>query len=459
MDPGRGGPALVARFGIKTVDGEVLHDPVRRRIAAVGGRLEWDDSRQDPALRLQKSQRGTAFARFPPSRFRESALDSPAMTDVCLIAPGTIRHLALLLLLGLGAACGGSGAGADDDRAGKAGSGAGAGTGGAAGEVGGSSSAAGKATSGSGGAGGFSAGTGGAETAGEGGGGGSAGANMGGGGSGGSDAGGGGAPLAGGTSMGGAGAGGSGTAGAGGGGELVNMFVMFDRSGSMNECADGTDFIVGEPCASPPSRWDLASFGLHGFFRDPAAAGLGVALRFFPHDLPALGCDGGQTGACDSAACAVPLVDVARLTADPAPTDSHEALLGDAIDGSVPLVMSTSGGTPIYPALEGALIWAVTRQAGYPDETTVVVFVTDGEPNGCNEDWDAITQLSADALASSNVRTFAVGLTDLNGAGVSMADMDSLASAGGTQQAYFVSDSPDASAELLAALNAIRSRI
>jgi hypothetical protein len=213
-------------------------------------------------------------------------------------------------------------------------------------------------------------------------------------------------------------------------------------------------------CETGPSRWDVAAAGLTAFVRDPKAAELGVALRFFPHDVPAQGCTGGALGMCDVPACALPLVDLGRLTADPDPTDAQEETLAAAIAASGPgPATDTAGGTPTYPALAGALDWSVVYRAQHPDETNVVVFVTDGEPNGCAETWADIQQLAADALAAANVRTFAVGLTDMNGTGVSQDDMNGLAVAGGTERAYFVSDGSTATADLLATLNAIRSGI
>jgi hypothetical protein len=228
----------------------------------------------------------------------------------------------------------------------------------------------------------------------------------------------------------------------------VNMIVMFDRSTSMDECLDGSNPDDG-PCPTG-SRWDSASSALNAFFSSPDAADLGVALRFFPHDLPAVGCS--QDG-CDVNACAQVLVDMGTLTAAAAPADTHEGALVAAVGASAP---TESQGTPISAALDGALTWAATYQAAHPEQRTVVVFVTDGEPNGCDTDFDDINQIAADALAASGVTTYAIGLTTMTGGGVSQADMNGLAEAGGTDQAFFVSDSATAAMELTATLNAIR---
>jgi hypothetical protein len=228
----------------------------------------------------------------------------------------------------------------------------------------------------------------------------------------------------------------------------VNMVVMFDRSTSMDECIDGSNPDDG-PCPTG-SRWDSASGALNAFFQSPDAADLGVALRFFPHDLPAEGCS--QDG-CDVNACAQVLVDMGTLTAAAAPTDAHEGALVAAVGTAAPTV---SQGTPISAALDGALTWAATYQAAHPEQRTVVVLVTDGEPNGCQTNFNAINQIAADALDETGVTTYAIGLTNMSGGGVSQGDLNDLAEAGGTNQAFFVSDSATAAMELTATLNAIR---
>src|SRR5690348_3127861 len=76
--------------------------------------------------------------------------------------------------------------------------------------------------------------------------------------------------------------------------KTVNMMIMFYRSGSMNLCGDSTD-SGGPPCADPATkstRWHLTSTALANFVKDPQAADLRVALRFFPDDNPLPGCDG-----------------------------------------------------------------------------------------------------------------------------------------------------------------------
>jgi hypothetical protein len=221
----------------------------------------------------------------------------------------------------------------------------------------------------------------------------------------------------------------------------VNMFVMFDRSGSMED----------------EDKWTNATAALAAFFGNPGTAGLRVALRFFPHDQPASGCNEDE---CSVDACSQPLVDIAALTAEPAPTDAHEGRLLAAIRSSAPgngggggrnNGGGGGGGTPIYAALEGSLAWAMGYKASHPNENTVVVFLTDGEPNGCEENFGAISALAADALARTGVTTYAIGLQ-----GSREDQMDQLAAAGGTKQGIFINNSANAQQELLTALDAIR---
>lgn len=218
----------------------------------------------------------------------------------------------------------------------------------------------------------------------------------------------------------------------------VNMFVMFDRSSSMTERANQNG-----------NRWEVTSAALKAFFASSDASGLKLALRFFPHDQPAPGCN---NMGCNEAACGTPLVGLAALTAEAAPADAQEKALIDATSAAAPGMAGQ--GTPIFAALGGALQWATAQRAVTPNENSVVVLVTDGEANGCNDDVGDIAQLAADALAASEVRTYAIGLT-----GSQQRDIDQIARAGGTERGIFVSDGANTEQELIDALGAIRGQV
>lgn len=219
----------------------------------------------------------------------------------------------------------------------------------------------------------------------------------------------------------------------------VNIIVMFDRSTSMNQSAN----------QGGATRWELTSAALTAFFQSAEAAGLKLALRFFPHDLPAPGCN--EDG-CDAAACGTPLVNVGVLTAEVAPTDQQEAALVEATKMSAPVMQSQ--GTPIYAALEGALQWARAQRQATPHENSVVVLVTDGQANGCETRTEAIAGLAADALATDSIRTYAIGLT-----GSLDDEINAIAMAGGTTQGIFVADGANTQQQLLDALAGIRGQV
>ena len=273
------------------------------------------------------------------------------------------------------------------------------------------------------------------------------------------------------------GAGASGTGGGGNASGSLTMFVMFDLSWSMNECGDGNESQLTNNMldCETLSRWDLTSAALSQFFQDPAAAGLNIALRFFPHDEPAQGCDGYPTSMpfpvpgtdggvpdsgtpmlnCDVDACSQPLVPEGRLTADSAPTDTQEAMLVNAIQASVPPGPESPNpqpATPTFAALAGAENWATAYRQAHPDEPTVVVLVTDGEAQGCDTDTTHIAALASEAKESAGVLTYAIGLT-----GSSETALNQIAVAGGTENAFFVSDGSGAVEDLFEALSAIRA--
>ncbi len=200
----------------------------------------------------------------------------------------------------------------------------------------------------------------------------------------------------------------------------LTMYITFDKSGSMD--GDG--------------KWDAATAALKAFFGDPTAAELEVALRFFPQG----NCNEDQ---CDISACATPQVPAGALTADPAPTDAQEQSLVNAIDATSP-----GGATPISAALDGGIQWSKQYLQQNPDHVVVVILVTDGEPNGCQEDIGAISNIAA-AGSAAGVPTYTVGLQGSN-----EQQLSQIATAGGGS-GFFIGNG-NAEAELLAALQAIR---
>lgn len=205
----------------------------------------------------------------------------------------------------------------------------------------------------------------------------------------------------------------------------VTLFLMMDRSGSM--LAD--------------QKWANATTALIAFFQDPESAGLTVALRFFPDDKPAAGC---SAPACSADACATPLVGAGELNAQPAYADPQQKALVDAVKAASP-----DGQTPMHPALAGAEKWAKAN-AG-PDHRTAVILITDGEPQGCNENVDDIAALAADAKNSAGVLTYTIGM-----AGAKQSQLDAIAKAGGSESAFLIANGT-VTTQLRAALKKIKT--
>lgn len=191
----------------------------------------------------------------------------------------------------------------------------------------------------------------------------------------------------------------------------VQMYIMFDKSQSM---------LLDQ-------KWAGATAALTAFFQDEDSAGLDIALRFFPDDEPVAGCD---DPVCDVGACATPLVPLGELNALPAHSDPQQKLLVEAVQSRSP-----SGQTPMYAALAGAEEWAEAN--ALDGVKTAVILVTDGEPNGCPpEDTASIAALASNARANADVFTYTIGMD-----GADVAQLDQIAAAGGTDEAFVVSQS------------------
>jgi hypothetical protein len=215
------------------------------------------------------------------------------------------------------------------------------------------------------------------------------------------------------------------------------LFIAMDRSASLLEPADETDVTA----------WELVTSSLATMLQDPASAELGVALRFFPHDQPSAGCSDPY---CSLEACAEMLVPMGILTSASGASDPHEAALIDAMDASAPQ-SDDQGGTPLYPALYGALEAASQHQVTSGERATVLL-VTDGSPNGCSEDGDELLDLAASWLAQAGVATYVIGLPGV----VDEAVLEYIAQFGGSQQPLFVPNRTAITTELVDAFSSAR---
>jgi hypothetical protein len=210
----------------------------------------------------------------------------------------------------------------------------------------------------------------------------------------------------------------------------LDIFVMFDESGSMATKDDGTTM-----------RMDAVRGALAQFLQAGASAGLGVGIGYFGTQPLACACT-----SCRAEDYAKPAVPVGELPAQSA------ALLA-SLAAATP-----TGETPTGAAIRGACTYARQVAAARAGHDVVVLLVTDGEPQAprtsptgtCNPTLpDAVAAAAECTAGATPIRTFVLGV------GPSLQNLNQIAAAGKSGQAYLVQSG--GGAEILQALNQIRS--
>jgi Mg-chelatase subunit ChlD len=210
----------------------------------------------------------------------------------------------------------------------------------------------------------------------------------------------------------------------------VNLVFMLDDSGSMG--------LLDRPEHDPTRRWIPVTTALKAFFADPDSSGMNASLTFFPVDRQSHPADA-PPNACDPLTYETPVVSRRPL---PDPTSFAQAIAAITPDES---------GTPMRPALEGALAQARAAAAASDGAQSVVVLVTDGVPTrDCAQNGVADVERAASS-AAPDIPTYVIGV------GV-LADLHRIARAGGTEQAFIVEidDPARTQADFTSALNRIR---
>jgi hypothetical protein len=209
----------------------------------------------------------------------------------------------------------------------------------------------------------------------------------------------------------------------------LDMFIMFDQSASMTAMEGNV------------SRWDAVTTATRTFLQAPESGGLGVGIQFFGRQVLAED--------CNPATYATPEVPIAPLPQNAGP-------LVQAIGRHGP-----STETPTTAALTGAVTFARQWKTQNPGHIVVVLLVTDGVPEVpvsavttcAGNPQDIATAVAAAANGAGNnpqIPTYVLGV------GPSLQNLNQIAAAGGTRQAYLVAGGQNASQEVLKALNAIR---
>lgn len=234
----------------------------------------------------------------------------------------------------------------------------------------------------------------------------------------------------------------------------VSLFVMLDQSGSM--IADEKPGVVNPDCADPKdnvpnTRWKDVTAAIRGFAKQAPTAGLSMGLGFFPQK------NGSNCPADLNAKNPYAIPDVAI---SPLPG------VATFLDKALNITPDVCNGTPMLWAMKGAREYALSFSAAHPDDLVAIVLATDGIPDGkCsgevnNDDPHTVKVAPAAAEAkaaftgSTPVRTFVIGV------GESLAALDVIAAAGGTDAAFLVDTSKGNTTQaFVEALDAIRGTV
>jgi hypothetical protein len=206
----------------------------------------------------------------------------------------------------------------------------------------------------------------------------------------------------------------------------VDMYIMFDQSMSMSEALPDNS----------GSWWTAAQAAVTSFVSDTMAKGMGVGLQYFGLNRSTPGCtafDPVSGDCCNSAVYQTPEIEIGLLPA-------NAGALVASIQAHAP-----SSFTPTTPALQGAIDHMKAWGRNHVGRAPVVVLVTDGFPTTCADTTPTgvSTGMQASDVAvlaktafetDPPVRTFVVGFNS----GQGLENLDQIAKAGGTSQAFLI---------------------
>lgn len=216
----------------------------------------------------------------------------------------------------------------------------------------------------------------------------------------------------------------------------VYLGVAFDVSGSMGKL----DF----PYHDPKLKWEPIVAATKSFFNDTQSTGISASLTFFPIDAD-------SDARCDPNSYDKPDVSMTKLPS---------AAFGSAIDAITPQTPDEwRGGTPTLAAVTGSLGSLEPLVQSDPSAKYAVVLITDGYPQGCDD--DSITSVTkAVAAVAASIPTFVIGVKNPAGGPDTVTNLDAIAVAGGTKQAFIVQtgDPEQTKADFAAVIDGIRKQ-
>ena len=167
-------------------------------------------------------------------------------------------------------------------------------------------------------------------------------------------------------------------------------------------------------------------------------AGAGVCLQY-PYSCT-------NSTLCGGADYATPAVEIS------AAAERNDALIASLT------AHEPEGLTPTAPALQGAIQHAQEREAADPNRRVVAVLATDGLPTECEpvEIAEVADVARAGLEGTPSVETYVIGVFSEAEAAQAEANLNQIAAAGGTEEAFVISTGNNVATQFLDALNRIR---
>jgi von Willebrand factor type A domain len=196
--------------------------------------------------------------------------------------------------------------------------------------------------------------------------------------------------------------------------QALDVYIMLDQSASM----------VGP-------KWTGVTAAINAFVMQPLT-GVSVGIQYFALDLLD----------CTASDYATPEVEIAPLPG-----------VASKITQSLSMHAPVST-TPTVAAEQGAVQHATDWAKSHPGDAVIVVLATDGDPDTCNILPDPLTPVEMVAsmgfMGTPKIPTFVIGV------GSDTSNLNAIAQAGGTGNAFIVDTSMPVDTQFLAALNKIR---
>jgi hypothetical protein len=215
------------------------------------------------------------------------------------------------------------------------------------------------------------------------------------------------------------------------------IYIMFDQSASMDCVIEAQQPWQSDQCNGSNPRITPVREAVESFLNDRASAGISVGIGYFGY-LPI-----GQTS-CDPADYSQAAVPIGMLPDN-----------AGMLTGSLNAVQPT-GETPTDSAIRGACSYLQGWHEEHPAYKKVILLVTDGVPEapsseGCSPSIEEAVDATTECRDSdARIDTYVLGV------GQALDNLNQIAQAGGTEQAYIV-DGGNVSQSVLTALNAIRA--